>query len=154
MDPPSNAKMLVENLHACPIGALSWVEGALGFGSGGRRLMPGSLGREFAPAARVNRGFLQGAFIVGATGRSYLRSLLPLLLTMLSYFSTPFVVLVVRRVFCLLRLWRVNLTYVRSVVQSLTPPCPCQVDHAGGLVVQGRGDVAARSIFAISTFNF
>ncbi|RZS00441.1 hypothetical protein BHM03_00030147 [Ensete ventricosum] len=36
---------------------LSWVEGALGFSSGGRRLMPGSLGREFAPAARVGRGF-------------------------------------------------------------------------------------------------
>ncbi|RWV77456.1 hypothetical protein GW17_00061711, partial [Ensete ventricosum] len=35
------------------------------------------------------------AFIVGATGHSYLRSLLPLLPIMLSYFSTPFVVLVV-----------------------------------------------------------
>ncbi|RWV79623.1 hypothetical protein GW17_00059214, partial [Ensete ventricosum] len=53
-----------------------------------------------------------GAFIVGATGRSYLKSLLPLWLTMLSYFSTLSVVLGVRRAFCLLQLWRVGLTHV------------------------------------------
>ncbi|RZS04340.1 hypothetical protein BHM03_00034665 [Ensete ventricosum] len=71
-----------------------------------------------------------GAFIVGATGRSYLRSLLPLWLTMLSYFSTLSVILGVRRAFCLLQLWRVGLTHVRSVVQSLAPPRLCQVSFA------------------------
>ncbi|RRT49609.1 hypothetical protein B296_00052287 [Ensete ventricosum] len=39
-----------------------------------------------------------GAFIVGATGRSYLRSLLHLLFIMLSYFSTSSMVLTVMRV--------------------------------------------------------
>ncbi|RRT61683.1 hypothetical protein B296_00028120 [Ensete ventricosum] len=54
------------------------------------------------------------AFIVSVTGCSYLRSLLPLLLTMSSYFSIPSVVLVVRRMSCLLQLWRVDLTHVRA----------------------------------------
>ncbi|RWW52262.1 hypothetical protein BHE74_00041346, partial [Ensete ventricosum] len=74
------------------------------------------------------------AFIVSATGRSYLRSLLPLSLTMLSYLSTTPVVLAVRRTFYLLQLWRVDLTHVKSVIQSLTPPCLCQV----GFIVSGR----------------
>ncbi|RRT47854.1 hypothetical protein B296_00036650 [Ensete ventricosum] len=66
------------------------------------------------------------AFIMGATSRSYLRSLLPLWLTMLSYFSTLSVVLGVRRAFCLLQLWRVGLTHVRLVIKSLAPLCLCQ----------------------------
>ncbi|RWV90587.1 hypothetical protein GW17_00047196 [Ensete ventricosum] len=131
----------------------SWVEGVLGFYSVGRRLMPWSKGREFSPTARVGAE----AFIVSATGCSYLRSLRPLLLIMLSYFSTPSMVLAVRRTFCLLQLWRVDLTHVRSAVQSLAPLYLCQVGsavsgrHAGDLVVQGRKDVAAKSIFAISS---
>ncbi|RWW24780.1 hypothetical protein GW17_00010915 [Ensete ventricosum] len=52
----------------------------------------------------------------------------------MSYSSTPFVVLAMRCTFCLLRLWRVDLTYVRSVVQSLTPPCLRQI----GSAVSGR----------------
>ncbi|RWW67738.1 hypothetical protein BHE74_00024791 [Ensete ventricosum] len=59
-------------------------------------------------------------FIVGAIGHSY--------------FLTPFMILVVRYAFCLLQLWRVDLTHVRSTVQSLTPPCLCQV----GSPVPGR----------------
>ncbi|RWW62648.1 hypothetical protein BHE74_00030203 [Ensete ventricosum] len=43
-----------------------------------------------------------GAFIMGAIGRSYLRSLMPLRVTILSYFFTPSVVLGVRRAFYLL----------------------------------------------------
>ncbi|RWW80866.1 hypothetical protein BHE74_00010782 [Ensete ventricosum] len=49
---------------------------------------------------------------------------------MLSYSSTSFVVLAMRCTFCLLRLWRVDLTYVKSVVQSLTPPCLRQIGSA------------------------
>ncbi|RWV78827.1 hypothetical protein BHE74_00004975 [Ensete ventricosum] len=64
---------------------------------------------------------------MSVTGHSYLRSLLPLSLTMLSYLSTTPVVLAVRCAFFLLQLWRVDLTHVRSAVQSLTPPCLCQV---------------------------
>ncbi|RRT69661.1 hypothetical protein B296_00026120 [Ensete ventricosum] len=77
------------------------------------------------------------AFIVSATGRSYLRSLLYLLLTMPSYFTTPSVVLAARRATCFLQLWRVDLahlTRVRSVVRLLTPPCLCQA----GSTVSGR----------------
>ncbi|RRT59849.1 hypothetical protein B296_00017797 [Ensete ventricosum] len=51
---------------------------------------------------------------MSAIGRSYLRSLLPLWLTMSSYFSTPYVILAIRRVLCPLQLWRVGLTHVRS----------------------------------------
>ncbi|RWW87705.1 hypothetical protein BHE74_00003452 [Ensete ventricosum] len=45
-----------------------------------------------------------GAFIMSDMGRPYLRPLLHPLLTMPSYFFTPFVVLIARRAFCLLQL--------------------------------------------------
>ncbi|RWW67318.1 hypothetical protein BHE74_00025241 [Ensete ventricosum] len=83
------------------------------------------------------KGYQDGAFIVSVTGRSYLRSLLYLLLTMSSYFTTPSVVLAARRATCFLQLWRVDLahlTRVRSVVRLLTPPCLCQA----GSTVSGR----------------
>ncbi|RWV80102.1 hypothetical protein GW17_00058672, partial [Ensete ventricosum] len=70
-----------------------------------------------------------GAFIVKATRRSYLRSLLSLLLTMPSYFVAASVVLAARRVSCFLQLGRVglaHLTRVRSAVRLLTPPYLCQ----------------------------
>ncbi|RWW59368.1 hypothetical protein BHE74_00033695, partial [Ensete ventricosum] len=73
------------------------------------------------------------AFIVGATGHSYLRSSMPLWLTMLSYFSTPSVVLAVRCTFCLLQLWLVDLILAKSTVQPLAPPYLCRVGHAGDL---------------------
>ncbi|RZR77224.1 hypothetical protein BHM03_00002236 [Ensete ventricosum] len=72
-----------------------------------------------------------GAFIVKATRRSYLRSLLSLLLTMPSYFVAASVVLAARRVSCFLQLGRVDLahlTRVRSAVRLLTPPYLCQAD--------------------------
>ncbi|RWW49481.1 hypothetical protein BHE74_00044345 [Ensete ventricosum] len=75
MGPPSSAKMLVENLHACPIGM------AYAFVSA-----------EWAQLDLARAG----TFIVSATGRSYLRSLLPLSLTMPSYLSTMPVVLAIR----------------------------------------------------------
>ncbi|RWV82669.1 hypothetical protein GW17_00055814 [Ensete ventricosum] len=69
-----------------------------------------------------------GAFTVSATGHSYMRSLLSLLLIMSSYFTILSVVLVARCASCFLQLWRVDLahlTHVRSVVQLLTPLCLC-----------------------------
>ncbi|RRT66546.1 hypothetical protein B296_00015979 [Ensete ventricosum] len=77
---------------------------------------------------------------MGATGRSYLRSLLPLWLTIPLYSSTSSVVLAVRRELCPLQLWRVGPTHVRLTVQLLAPPCLCQV----GFTVAGTnlGDLA------------
>ncbi|RRT43403.1 hypothetical protein B296_00051631, partial [Ensete ventricosum] len=109
--PPSSANIIVKNLCACPVGAVC-----------------ASVSAEWA------RLVLARAFIMGATGHSYLRSLLPLWLTMPSYFSTPSMVLAVRCALYTLQLWHVGLTHVRSVVQSLTPPCLCQV----GFAVAGR----------------
>ncbi|RRT74192.1 hypothetical protein B296_00013643 [Ensete ventricosum] len=74
-----------------------------------------------------------GAFIVSVTDHSYLRSSMPLWLTILSYFSTPSVVLAVRCTFCLLQLWLVDLILAKSTVQPLAPPYLCQVGHAGDL---------------------
>ncbi|RRT62269.1 hypothetical protein B296_00037656 [Ensete ventricosum] len=139
----------------------SWVEGALEFSSGGRRLMPWRSGREFTLAAgviavsykKVKSGGVPdvtppmiksvwlsiydpllrrgaSAFIVGVTGRSYLRSLMHLLLTMPSFASTSSVVLAAWCAFCLPQLWQVDLTCVRSALQSLGSPCLCQVDFA------------------------
>ncbi|RWW90181.1 hypothetical protein BHE74_00000668 [Ensete ventricosum] len=70
-----------------------------------------------------------GAFIVKATRRSYLRSLLSPLLTMPSYFVVASVVLAARRASCFLQLGRVDLahlTRVRSAIRLLTPPYLCQ----------------------------
>ncbi|RWV81241.1 hypothetical protein GW17_00057359 [Ensete ventricosum] len=53
------------------------------------------------------------------------------------YFTSPSVVLVARRASYFLQLRRVDLphlTYVRSAVQLLTPPCLCQA----GSTVSGR----------------
>ncbi|RWW32874.1 hypothetical protein GW17_00002423 [Ensete ventricosum] len=72
---------------------------------------------------------LSGAFIVKATRRSYLRSLLSPLLTMPSYFVVASVVLAARRASCFLQLGRVDLahlTRVRSAIRLLTPPYLCQ----------------------------
>ncbi|RRT57725.1 hypothetical protein B296_00012867 [Ensete ventricosum] len=69
---------------------------------------------EGAPRVRLDRS---------AAGHSYLRSLLPLWLTMSLYFSIPSVVLAVRRTLCPLQLWRVGLTHVRGelVPKSVRP---------------------------------
>ncbi|RWW62850.1 hypothetical protein BHE74_00030002 [Ensete ventricosum] len=78
-----------------------------------------------------------GAFIVKGTRRSYLRSLLSMLLTMPSYFVAASVVLAVTRASCFLQLGRVDLahlTRVKSVVRLLTPPYLCQA----GSTVSGR----------------
>ncbi|RZR89186.1 hypothetical protein BHM03_00016865 [Ensete ventricosum] len=109
----------------------------VGSGWGSRRdLSEGqvSLVADFA-IPLLHRG--AGAFIVSATGRSYLRSLLSLLLTMPSYFTTPSMVLAARRPSCFLQLWHVDLAHLtrfRSVVRLLTPPCLCQA----GSTVSGR----------------
>ncbi|RWV89869.1 hypothetical protein GW17_00047962 [Ensete ventricosum] len=74
--------------------------------------------RVFGPASQNSKEWTPdaGAFILGVKGRPYLKSLIPMLLTMLSYSSTSSVVLVV---------WSAPL---------------CRIDHAGDLVVQGHGD--------------
>ncbi|RWW88117.1 hypothetical protein BHE74_00003019 [Ensete ventricosum] len=119
------------------------MERALGSGSASRRLARRISCQEEMPRLRLAASSCKrirsgaGAFIVGATDRSYLRSLLSLLLTMSSYFTTPSVVLAARRASCFLQLWRVDLvhlTRVRSTVRLLTPPCLCQV----GFTVSGR----------------
>ncbi|RRT73712.1 hypothetical protein B296_00026641 [Ensete ventricosum] len=71
---------------------------------------------------------------MSVTSRSYLRSLLPLWLTMPSYSSTSSVVLAVRCALCPLQLWRVDPTHVKSAIPLLAPPCLCQV----GFAVAGR----------------
>ncbi|RZS21361.1 hypothetical protein BHM03_00053990 [Ensete ventricosum] len=134
--------------------------GALGSGSASRKLarreeIP-QLGSAASSCKKVESG--ARAFIVRATGHSYLRSLLSKLFTMSLYFITPSVVLAVRRASCFLQLWRVDLahlTRVRSTVRLLTPlyvrSTPlCRVGHADGLVVRGHEDVTVRSIFVIS----
>ncbi|RWV98311.1 hypothetical protein GW17_00038852 [Ensete ventricosum] len=109
-----------------------WVEQAKNY-SGNTSVLPFCL-----PVTRLDENFqVVGAFIVSATGRSYLRSLLSLLLTMPSYFTTPSVVLAARRPSCFLQLWHVDLAHLtrfRSVVRLLTPPCLCQA----GSTVSGR----------------
>ncbi|RWV89714.1 hypothetical protein GW17_00048127 [Ensete ventricosum] len=93
----------------------------------------------------------------GIRCHSYLRSSMPLWLTMLSYFSTPSVVFTVTYVFYLLQLWRVDLILAKLAVQPLAPPYLCQVDFAvsgrprlRSGAGQGCGDVTVRSIFVIS----
>ncbi|RRT39879.1 hypothetical protein B296_00053972 [Ensete ventricosum] len=67
-----------------------------------------------------------GAFIVSVVGPSYLITLLPLRLTMLSYLST--------------------------MPAILATDFPHRVGHVGGTIVRGHEDVAARSTSAISFF--
>ncbi|RRT37115.1 hypothetical protein B296_00044406 [Ensete ventricosum] len=64
------------------------------------------LGRQLVPARRSSREDsrrdLSDSQVISATGRSYMRSLLSLLLSMSSYFTTPSVVLTSRCASCLL----------------------------------------------------
>ncbi|RWW54291.1 hypothetical protein BHE74_00039136 [Ensete ventricosum] len=90
----------------------------------------------------IHRG--AGAFIVIVTGRSYLRLLSSLLLTILLHLTTPSVVLAMRRASSFLQLRDVDLapiTLVRSVVRRLTLPCLCQAcsNTSTGLLSEGTG---------------
>ncbi|RRT37640.1 hypothetical protein B296_00059009 [Ensete ventricosum] len=82
-----------------------------------------------------------GAYIVGVVGHPYLTTLLPLWLTMPSYTSTTPAVLAVGR------------TTAGAPILAFDQ-LPASISYVGGPVVRGREDVAARSSFAISDWNF
>ncbi|RRT77185.1 hypothetical protein B296_00028425 [Ensete ventricosum] len=115
------------------------MEGALGFGSTSQRLARQISGREEMPRLESAASSCKK---VGSGGIPDMTS--P---------TVKLVQLLILRSLYSVELWRVDLahlTRVRSVVRLLTPPCLCQtsstvlcrVDHAGGLVVRGRGSQA------------
>ncbi|RWW50565.1 hypothetical protein BHE74_00043175 [Ensete ventricosum] len=95
-------------------------------------------------------------FIVGVVDHSYLITLLPLWLTILSYPPAMLAVLAMRRAFAGGGVS--TLPVSGRLVRALAPPVyPIgylrRVSHVGGPTVRGCDDLSTRSVFTISGMN-